>query len=184
MIPNSWASDTEDGMREAVVIPDKTPVEFVIESCEEDTQNFRGEPAAIWSMRISCISGNLKATVWHNIYKDGKATVWNDLDRNGSPWIQNKFLNLCSAVGLRRSGDDININPMWFTEPGCFIGKRGRAVVGVETWQDKARNRINWFNTPSEQQAMHNDAINSQIFIAPVPSSQTRIVSNMDDPFA
>ena len=180
MIPLGWANEAEDGMREFVLIPDKTPVEFVIDACESDTQNFRGEPADIWALRITCTTGNLKSTIWHKVYKDGKSIVWNDLDRNKNPWIQNKFMNLCSAVSLRRSGDDAKINPLWFSEPACFIGKRGRAVVGLESWQDKMRNRINWFNSPTDQQEIQNELINNRVFyIEPVPSSQPR-ESNMD----
>ena len=173
MIPLGWSDSVDDGMREYCIIPDKTLVEFYIDECESDTQNFRGAPADVWALKLTCTAGNLQNSVWIKVYKDGKSNVWNDLDKNGNPWIQNRFMNLCSAVSLRQSGDDAKINPMWFTNPDCFIDKCGRAVVNVEIYKDKTHNRIQWFNSPSEQQAIKNELINRRVFaIAPVPSSQ------------
>jgi len=181
MIPLGWSAKVEDGMREFCIIPDKTLVEFIIEECEADKQNFRGEPAEIWALKLHCTVEQMQNSIWINIYKDGKSVVWNDLDTNGKPWVQNKFMNLCSAVSLRKSGDDENINPKWFTCADCFIGKRGRAVVSVDEYDGKVRNRIGWFNSPGEQQAIQNELINNRIFaIAPVPSSHPR-ESNMDE---
>jgi len=181
-IPTNWSNDAEDGMKEFCVLPDKTVVEFIIEECVHDTMNFREvTDAEVWKLKLICKSGNMMSTVYQTIYKEGRSAVWNDKDSSGKTWIQNKFLNLCSAVNLRRSGEQVNINPKWFSEPALFIEKRGRAVVGVETYNGKTYNRINWFNSPTEQQELQNELINNRILgIAPVQSSQPV----HDDPFA
>ena len=86
--------------------------------------------------------------IFCDVVKDGRA--WNVLDKNGRKWIQNKFLSLCTGMGLRKHGEQLNLNPAWFTDVNMFTDVTGQLKVTKKiseygknegTWI----NEVNWF---------------------------------------
>jgi len=175
-IPEAWNKDCAEleDEKEQKLIPEFSEVSFYVYHCVEKFKNFRGQSVRIWALQLICETETLKNMVFHDVYKDG--LVWNELDSNNKPWVQNKFLNLCSAVSLRRSGSLEKPNPLWFTDPDCFNGKRGRAKIGFDEYNGEVRNVINWFNTPTLQQFEKNEEINQRIFTPIEPIDETKYV--------
>lgn len=103
---------------------------------------------------------SLSNLIFHDVVKDGRA--WEQTDRNGNKWVQNKFINMLTGFGLRKSGEQLNLNPAWFTDASFFEMITGQATVQKESYNGEWRNRINWFNQSNNsnqkqpvQQQMH-----------------------------
>ena len=191
-IPGAWDEELFDNShsdKERGIIPDGTEVNFYVHSCIEKNKSFKNQLVRVWSLQLICESEHLSNLVFHDVWKDGY--IWNERSKptenkpNGEPWIQQRFVNLCSAVSLRPSGSQERPNPAWFTDPALFLGKRGRVKIVVETYNNEARNVINWFKEPTKEQAEKNKLINDRVFNTPPPPPQAKPMPNPfnDDDF-
>ena len=122
-----------------------TDKELVLEDCE------------LWSFQLILTDptdSSLSNMTFLDIIKDGRA--WNVESAKGSLWVQNKFINMCTGMGLRSSKEVLNINPEWFSNTSLYSMQTGQCTVQKDSWNGAYRNQINWFNEPHVQPApMH-----------------------------
>jgi len=163
-IPDYFDDDAgQQSLTNFALIPKDTVIEFQIIECELGMRNYHGQEYEAWKMRLCCYDpvGNITNNIFHDPYIDG--LLWPVRDKKNAPWIQNKFIDLCKAVGLRESGSKERPNPMWFTDMRCFLHKKGMAKIDINTFEGVDRNQISWFNDPTVEQMLHNNEIQAQL---------------------
>jgi nitroimidazol reductase NimA-like FMN-containing flavoprotein (pyridoxamine 5'-phosphate oxidase superfamily) len=159
-------------------------IEFTLEDCE------------VWEFGLILKDEHDNSNyVWHDVVKDGRA--WDVKDKNGKPYIQNKFINMCTGMGLRKSQEKVNINPAWFTDVSFFtlvqgICKVDKYVAQAGKNQGKYQNSINWFVESNNyapnisQQVMHdvtNQASTSGASVEPFASDANEVDEEDGIPF-
>jgi len=119
-----------------------TDSELVVPNCE------------MWSFQIVLsdpTDSGLSNMTFLDIIKDGRA--WNVQSVKGSLWIQNKFINMCTGFGLRKSKEQLNLNPNWFTDTSFFTMATGQCKVEKDQYNGKYKNNITWFIDKPEEAA-------------------------------
>ncbi len=110
----------------------------------------------MWSFQliIKDNTGTNSNMVFLDVVKDARA--WHCADKNGRKWIQNKFINMLTGMGLRSSKEQLNLNPGWFTDANYYTGVTGRLKVDkvIDNKTNLYKNEVSWFveSKQAEQQ--------------------------------
>lgn len=167
MANNATGNQSNDGnFPPPYIFEDGATVNFKVHAIKDATKEMKfmkGDlvltDCEVWEFQIILKDNQGNSNfVYHNVVKDGRA--WNVLDKNGNPWIQNKFINMCTGMGLRKSQEPVNINPAWYDDPSYYADVIGQCKVDKYIaksgkYAGKYRNSIGWFleNTYSQQTA-------------------------------
>ena len=191
--PSAGQSNTNTDFPQHI-FEDGEEVVFRVHKAEEKTykRHFaKGKPdelnlpdCELWSFQIivSAIGNNqLSNMVFLDIVKDGRA--WDLKDKNGKPWVQNKFINLCTGFGLRKSKEQLNINPAWFTEVSFFTDVVGKCKVAkvVDNKTHQYKNEIQWFIESQQAQQAQTPVQQTMAKIVPPANGATVDVYNQAD---
>ncbi len=145
------------------IFADGATVNFKVHAVSEATKEMKFDKGnllipdcEVWEFQIILRDDQGNSNfVYHKVVKDGRA--WNVADKNGNPWIQNKFINMCTGMGLRQSKEPVNINPTWFSDVNHFTDVIGTCSVDKYTaksgkYAGQFRNSIGWFLENEQQQ--------------------------------
>jgi hypothetical protein len=150
------------------IFDDGATVNFKVHKVEERITERKGSvnlpDCEMWSFQLIINDGTGNSNmVFCDVIKDGR--VWHLKDKNGKLWVQNKFLNLCTGMGLRESKQQLNLNPAWFTDASFFTDVIGQLKVSKKVAEYGKRagqfvNEVNWFiDAPVDKQAPHQQGI-------------------------
>ena len=150
------------------IIPHDAIADFTIKNAEISQKPYKNNKAGCIKLVLLCEQHDVKISsiIWHDVYIDGR--IWNAKDKRGQNWVQNQFLSLMTGVSLRKKKGTKVINALWFSQMGLYLGKKGIVKVQVREYEDRENgtmkqvNSVCWFNSPNNDQAQHNNAINDQ----------------------